>query len=62
MRRCEEGFVGKSVRETVATLRANHNRIVGTIDEVVEQLRAYAAAGIEAIFLKWFDLDDLDGL
>ncbi|MFO7170994.1 MAG: TIGR03560 family F420-dependent LLM class oxidoreductase [Chloroflexota bacterium] len=58
----QEQFAGKSLRETVAALRESNNRIVGTPDEVVEQLSAYAAAGVEEIFLQWLDLDDIDGL
>jgi F420-dependent oxidoreductase-like protein len=58
----EEGFVGLSVEQTVAKLREGDRQIVGTPDEVLEQMRAYAEAGVEELFLQWFDLDDLDGL
>jgi F420-dependent oxidoreductase-like protein len=36
--------------------------VVGTADEVVDQLRAYAAAGVQRMMLQWLELDDLDGL
>ena len=36
--------------------------IVGTPDEVVEQLAALNEAGLQEIMLQWLDLDDLDGL
>ncbi|HWQ12604.1 MAG TPA: TIGR03560 family F420-dependent LLM class oxidoreductase [Roseiflexaceae bacterium] len=58
----EDGFRGKSLAETVAALREGDRRVAGTTDAVVEQLRAYAAAGVEEILLQWFDLDDIDGL
>jgi alkanesulfonate monooxygenase SsuD/methylene tetrahydromethanopterin reductase-like flavin-dependent oxidoreductase (luciferase family) len=58
----EEGFVGLSLAQTVARLREGDRRIVGTPAEVIEQLRAYAAAGVQEMYLQWFDLDDLDGL
>ena len=36
--------------------------IVGTPDEVVDQLAALGGAGLQEIMLQWLDLDDLDGL
>jgi alkanesulfonate monooxygenase SsuD/methylene tetrahydromethanopterin reductase-like flavin-dependent oxidoreductase (luciferase family) len=36
--------------------------IVGTPEEVVAQLRAYAAAGITELVVHWFGVDDLEGL
>ena len=36
--------------------------VVGTADEVVDQLRAYAAAGVQRIMLQWMELDDLEGI
>lgn len=36
--------------------------IVGTVDEVVEQLGHYAEAGVERIMLQWLALDDIEGL
>ena len=29
---------------------------------ILEQIQAYAAAGVEELMLQWFDLDDIDGL
>jgi F420-dependent oxidoreductase-like protein len=37
-------------------------RVVGTSQEIREQLEVYAAAGVQRIMLQWLDLDDLDGL
>ncbi len=36
--------------------------VVGTGDQIVEQLGAFAQAGVQRIILQWLDLDDLDGL
>lgn len=36
--------------------------VVGTASEVVEQLGAFAAAGVQRIMLQWLDQDDIDGL
>jgi len=36
--------------------------VVGTANEVVEQLGEYAEAGVQRIMLQWLDLDDTDGI
>ncbi|HEX9795917.1 MAG TPA: TIGR03560 family F420-dependent LLM class oxidoreductase [Anaerolineales bacterium] len=36
--------------------------IVGTPDEIPEQLEAYRRAGAQRMMLQWLELDDLDGL
>ncbi len=36
--------------------------IVGMGEEVRDQVKAYADAGVQQIMLQWLDLDDLDGL
>ena len=36
--------------------------IVGTPDEIVDQLDALHAGGLQEVMLQWLDLDDLDGL
>ncbi|HMP43413.1 MAG TPA: LLM class F420-dependent oxidoreductase, partial [Roseiflexaceae bacterium] len=51
-----------SVAEQVAALRADGRTIVGTPEACAEQIRAYAAVGVQEIFLQWLDLDDLSGL
>jgi F420-dependent oxidoreductase-like protein len=40
----------------------NRGLIVGTPSMWVEQLTAYANAGLERIMLQWLNLDDIDGL
>lgn len=44
-----------------ASLRAR-GILVGTASEIVEQIRAFAAVGVERIMVQWLDLDDLDRL
>lgn len=46
---------------SAADLRAD-GRIVGTPDEVIDQLHAYESEGAERVMLQWLDLDDLEGL
>lgn len=36
--------------------------VVGTPNEVIEQLGEYADAGVQRIMLQWLDLDDTDGI
>ncbi|GAB4130265.1 MAG: LLM class F420-dependent oxidoreductase [Roseiflexaceae bacterium] len=55
-------LAGTSVDAAVAKLREGERQVVGTTAAVVEQIQAYAAVGVEELFLQWLDLDDLDGL
>jgi alkanesulfonate monooxygenase SsuD/methylene tetrahydromethanopterin reductase-like flavin-dependent oxidoreductase (luciferase family) len=43
-------------------LRTRTKAIIGTPDEVVAQIHAYADAGIEEIMAQFLVVDDLDGL
>jgi F420-dependent oxidoreductase-like protein len=36
--------------------------VVGTSDQMVEQLHALADAGLQRVMLQWLDLDDIEGL
>jgi F420-dependent oxidoreductase-like protein len=36
--------------------------LVGTAEEISNQISAYSRAGVQRIMLQWLDLDDLDGL
>jgi F420-dependent oxidoreductase-like protein len=53
---------GKSLEEAMDFMRDSWYSIVGTPDMVVQQIKAYAEAGVEELMLQWFDLDDIDGL
>lgn len=43
-------------------LHADRAAIVGTPDMIVEQIAAYAQAGVEELMLQWLDMDDTAGL
>ncbi len=36
--------------------------VVGTPEQVLEQIHAFAEAGVQRLMLQWLDLDDLEGL
>jgi F420-dependent oxidoreductase-like protein len=40
----------------------DHGVLVGTPNEIVEQLGRLAEAGMQRVMVQWLDLDDLDGL
>ncbi len=40
----------------------SRNAIVGNPTEVIAQLRAYEAAGVDEIMAQWHDMDDLEGI
>lgn len=48
--------------EFLVTLRQDWNALVGTDDEIVSQIDAYAAAGVEELMLEWLDAENLEGL
>ena len=54
----------KSLDEVIEVLRtaAWWNRLVGTPEMLVEQIQAYADAGVEELILTWFDLDNMVAL
>jgi alkanesulfonate monooxygenase SsuD/methylene tetrahydromethanopterin reductase-like flavin-dependent oxidoreductase (luciferase family) len=38
------------------------NMIIGTPDEVISQIHAYADVGVEELIIQWFAVEDLEGL
>ena len=54
----------KSLDEVIAVLRtpAWWSRLVGTPEMLVEQIQAYADAGVEELVLVWFDQDNIEAL
>ncbi len=68
---CVFGLSAEEVEQKVA-MRTNHQctaaeliqrgLVVGIGDDIVEQCRAYAEAGVQRIMLQWLDLDDISGL
>lgn len=68
---CEFGRDAKQVQQRVKQRSAGkltqaelrqRGLVVGTADEIAEQINAYSRAGVQRIMLQWLDLDDLDGL
>jgi len=55
-------FATMPLDELLERVRAVWATIVGTPEEVVEQIRAYAAVGVEEVMVQWFAMDDIDGL
>ncbi len=55
-------YAGKSIDDIVHTITTQHHEIAGTADMIIEQIKTYAAAGVEELMLQWFDIDDIDGL
>jgi F420-dependent oxidoreductase-like protein len=54
-------YAGKSL-EAVAESLFTSGSVVGTPDMIIEQIQAYADAGVEELVLQWLDLDDIEGL
>jgi F420-dependent oxidoreductase-like protein len=55
-------FTGKPLEAVVETIATSGQAVVGMPDMVVEQIQAYAHAGVEELMLQWFDMDDIEGL
>lgn len=55
-------FNGKSSDEIIQTLSAIGRCIVGTVEQVIEQIKTYETAGVEELMMQWFEMDDIDGL
>ena len=54
----------RSLDEVIQVLRSPEwwTRLVGTPEMLVEQIQAYADAGVEELILVWFDLDNIEAL
>src|SRR5258708_3258030 len=55
-------YMGKAIDDIVHSMTTQHHEIAGTADMIIEQIKAYEAAGVEELMLQWFDIDDIDGL
>ena len=60
----EPELADKSLDEVIEVLRtpAWWSRLVGTPEMLVEQIQAYAEAGVEELILVWFDQDNIEAL
>lgn len=61
LRRWEDEYQSLSVDELAARLRANH-MVGGYPEEIMAQVRAYAAAGVQELVLQWVNPADVAGL
>jgi F420-dependent oxidoreductase-like protein len=56
-------LAGLPLEQAVAKIAGGeHPSLVGNAGQILEQIRAYAEAGVDELMLQWFDFDDLDGL
>jgi alkanesulfonate monooxygenase SsuD/methylene tetrahydromethanopterin reductase-like flavin-dependent oxidoreductase (luciferase family) len=55
-------FAPLSTEHILNFFRTNMGGVLGSPDEVIVQLRAYAAAGVEEVMIQWFGMDDIEGL
>lgn len=55
-------FAAMSTEQIFAFFRTNLAGVLGTPDEVNDQLQAYAAVGVEELIMQWFSFDDIEGL
>lgn len=55
-------LAGLPLETILETLRTDWNAIAGPPEIVIEQIHAYAQAGVEELMLQWFDVDDINGV
>lgn len=60
----DDAAVAEKLNKRNFTLEKARERgiVVGTGNQIVEQLGEFAEAGVQRIMLQWLDLDDMDGL
>lgn len=51
-----------STEAVLESLRVDDAGIVGTPEQVIEQLQPYASADAEELMIQWISLDDLEGI
>ena len=56
------GWATLPLDQLLETMRTGQEAIIGTPEEVVAQLRAYAEAGITELAVRWFDAEDIEGI
>ncbi|MDQ3638563.1 MAG: TIGR03560 family F420-dependent LLM class oxidoreductase [Actinomycetota bacterium] len=60
-REWEPELASLSLEAALETIRTEWGAVAGSPEVVVEQIQAYARAGVEELILQWFDVDDVDG-
>jgi alkanesulfonate monooxygenase SsuD/methylene tetrahydromethanopterin reductase-like flavin-dependent oxidoreductase (luciferase family) len=62
LRRAYPSFGALTAEAVGEQLRGSEGAVVGTPEEVVAGLQAYAAAGVEELMMQWISLDDIEGI
>ena len=62
MRHNDPELADKPLDAVIEHLSTTGSAIVGTPDQMVQQIQAYGNAGAAELMLQWFDLDDIEGL
>jgi len=62
MRTSDPKLANMPLDAVIEYLSTNGSAIVGTPDQMVQQIQTYASAGVDELMLQWFDLDDIEGL
>jgi F420-dependent oxidoreductase-like protein len=60
--RQDPAFQDLSTDALAAALSSTNQAIVGTAEQVIQQIHTYEQAGVEEIMLQWLNLDDIDGI
>lgn len=55
-------FAGKTNNEVLAYFTSRLSAAVGSPEDVLRQIHAYAAAGAQEAVIQWWGIDDIDGL
>jgi alkanesulfonate monooxygenase SsuD/methylene tetrahydromethanopterin reductase-like flavin-dependent oxidoreductase (luciferase family) len=58
----QERVAARTKGERTAEDLRERGMIVGTADQMAEQINQLAQVGVQRVMLQWIDLDDLDGL
>jgi alkanesulfonate monooxygenase SsuD/methylene tetrahydromethanopterin reductase-like flavin-dependent oxidoreductase (luciferase family) len=63
VRRMNASWASVPIRTIFESLRPHYKSLItGTPEAVVEQIRAYGAAGVAELIVQWANLEDMDGL
>ena len=62
MRHNDPKLANMPLDAVIEYLSTHGNAIVGTPEQMVQQIQTYASAGVDELMLQWFDLDDIEGL
>ena len=61
-RRDEPDLADKPLDAVIEAMHTQGYGLVGTAEQIVQQIEAYASAGVEEFMLQWRDMDDIKGL